>query len=371
MHSIFRQSRGLFFTHPNICRFVCKALNIQNVREELKNKYYKYILDPSCGSGTFLIEALRLIFKDYSIEDIKENALKILLGIDNEPRATALCKVNMVIHGDGSANIYTRNALLPLDNLPLIREESHILRGQKCTPESIKENYGVDFIITNPPFSLEIRQDQYNHFRMKEFLNFKKGITTASECLFAERWYQLLNPKGRLGAVLPFSLFDSNEYLEARLLFICYFRIVAIVGLPEHAFAPHAQQRTVLVFAERRSLEDSNQLFEKINKIDEFINDVKNEKIIFYDAKNIGYVRIKKKKTVSTININENDLTDEIAKIIAKAFDGNYEQSPKITIKTLEEIYKERGLVLTPTFLESMSDLELSKFSLDEKMGNW
>ncbi|MEO0269687.1 MAG: hypothetical protein ABIN73_08120 [candidate division WOR-3 bacterium] len=36
MHSIFRQSRGLFFTHPNICRFVCKALNIQKAGEELK-----------------------------------------------------------------------------------------------------------------------------------------------------------------------------------------------------------------------------------------------------------------------------------------------------------------------------------------------
>lgn len=113
----------------------------------------------------------------------------------------------MVIHGDGSANVYTRNVLLPLDNLPLpFIKEPYILRDQGCTAESLKENYGVDFIITNPPFSLEIRQDQYNHFKMKEILNFKKGITNASECLFAERWYQLLNPNGRLGAVLPFSL---------------------------------------------------------------------------------------------------------------------------------------------------------------------
>ncbi|MEN3013450.1 MAG: N-6 DNA methylase [Endomicrobiia bacterium] len=353
MHSIFRQSRALFFTHPNICRFVCKALNIQKLGEEIKKKNYKYILDPSCGSGTFLIEALRLIFKDYQIEDIKENALKIIFGIDNEQRATSLCKVNMVIHGDGSANIYTRDALLPLDSLPLpFIKETYILRNGECTPESIKENHGVDFIITNPPFSLEIRQDGYSNFRMKEFLSFKRGITNASECIFAERWYQLLNPKGKLGAVLPFSIFDSNEYFKAKLLFLSYFKIIAIIGLPEHAFAPHAQQRTLLVFAERRSLEESNQLFYKINKIDEFIDIIKNEKIIFYDAKNIGYVRTKKKKTVNTIQIKKNDLTDELAEIISSAFDGKYRECLGITIKTLEEIYTKRKFILTPTFSE-------------------
>ncbi|MEO0223923.1 MAG: N-6 DNA methylase [candidate division WOR-3 bacterium] len=368
MHSIFRQSRGLFFTHPNICRFVCKALNIQKVAEDLKKKNYKYILDPSCGSGTFLIEALRLIFKDYPIEDIKENALKILFGIDNEPRAVALCKVNMVIHGDGSANVYTRNVLLPLDNLPLpFIKEPYILRNHGCTLESIKEGHGVDFIITNPPFSLEIRQDQYNHFKIKEFLNFKKGVTYASECLFVERWYQLLNPKGRLGAVLPFSLFDSEEYLRPRLLFLCYFRVIAVVGLPEHAFAPHAQQRTVLVFAEKRSLKESNNLFSKIDRIDEFVKAVKNEKIIFYDAKNIGYVRTKKRKTVNTINIEDNDLTDEIANIIAQAFDGNYQQNSRVLVKTLGEIYKERGLVLIPTFFNEQNLSSSKIFSLDQE----
>lgn len=368
LHSIFRQSRGLFFTHPNICRFVCKALNIQKIGEELKKKNYKYILDPSCGSGTFLIEALRLIFKDYPIEDIKENALKILFGADNEPRATALCKVNMVIHGDGSANIYTRNALLPLDNLPLpFIKEPYILRGQGCTPESIKEGHGVDFIITNPPFSLEIRRDQYNHFKMKEFLDFKKGISTASECLFAERWYQLLNPKGTLGAVLPFSLFDSNEYLKARLLFLCYFEIIAIVGLPEHAFAPHAQQRTVLVFAKTRPLKESNQLFNKMQEVDQFINAIKNEKIIFYDAKNIGYVRIKKRKTVSTINIKENDLTDKIANTIAGAFEENCTKNIRVATKTLGEIYdRDKKLVLTPTFTSNNNLSQLEKFSLEK-----
>ena len=366
MHSIFRQSRGLFFTHPNICRFVCKAVNIQKVAEDLKNGDYKYILDPSCGSGTFLIEALRLIFKDYQIDEIKSNALKLIFGIDNEPNATKLCKVNMVIHGDGSANIYNRNALEPLRSLPLpfIREE-YILREQECTFETLKEGHGVDFIITNPPFSLEIKQDQYNHFRMKKFLTFRRGVSYASECLFIERWYQLLNPKGRLGAVLPASIFESNEYLKPRLLFLCYFKIKAIVGLPEYAFSPHARQRTLLVFAERRPLDESNNLFRKIDNIEEFIKVIGKEKLLFYDAKNIGYTRMKVSKTVSTIDIGGNELTDERANIIAKAFEGNYSQTDPFVVKSLEEIYNEnKSLILTPNFFQSLISLET--FKLEE-----
>jgi type I restriction enzyme M protein len=374
MHSIFRQSRGLFFTHPNICRFVCKSLDIQSLNSRIKNRDYKYILDPSCGSGTFLIEALRLIFKDYEISKIKEDATKILFGLDNEPRATSLCKVNMVIHGDGSANIHTRDALAPLENLPLpFIKSSHIQKGIDVTPEMMKDRHGVDFIITNPPFSLEIKREDYPHFRMKEFLNFKKNTTTASECLFIERWYQLLNEGGKVGAVLPISIFDGTEYMNARLLLLCYFKIVALVGLPEHAFAPHAQQKTVLMFGIKRLTEESNRLFNKIKSIDSFINDIKNEKIIFYNANNIGYIRIKKGKSVQTLKVDKNDLTDEISNIIADAFNGvynNIKNSGNIIVKTIGELYKEHNgdLILSPEAVYNiLVSTKRSCFSLEDK----
>jgi len=354
MHSIFRQSRGLFFTQSNICRFVCKAVNVEKIRENLKQKdaNYIYILDPSCGSGTFLIEALKLIFKGYSIEKIKEDALKILFGMDNNETATALCKVNMVIHGDGSANIYTRNALSSLYHLPFpnVRHISIQTFDEGCTFQVLKEGHGFDIIITNPPFSLEIKREEYPHFCMRFFVPFKNNTTTASECFFVERWFQLLNPEGRIGAVLPFSLFDSPDYLQARLLFLCYFRIIAMVGLPEHAFAPHAQQRTVLVFAKRRKLNISNDLFKNINNPPEqFIQPIKEEKIIFYDAKNIGYVRKKRGKTAITVETSKNDLSDDIANIIASAFENDiHTGNEKIEILTLEELLTKRNLNLTP-----------------------
>lgn len=353
MHSIFRQSRGLFFTHPNICRFVCKALNIQKVGEGLKKKEYKYILDPSCGSGTFLIEALRLIFKDCSIKDIEVNAPKILFGIDNEPNAVTLCKVNMVIHGDGSANIKKRDALDKLSSLPFpnIKNDTIEELNDACTYEIIKERWGFDFIITNPPFSLEIGGG-YPHFVTNEFVPFKGFVTKASECFFIERWFQLLNPGGKIGVVLPASILDSAEYFNARLLLLSYFSIFAVIELPDFAFAPHAQQKTYLVFGKRRSLGDANKLFKllKEKKFEDFIEIIKSEKILFYKAIDIGYVRIKKGKTVITKTTQGNDLSDELAHKISEMAEGRFPENSdeKLYIQTIEQIYEQdKNLNLT------------------------
>jgi len=59
---------------------------------------------------------------------------------------------------------------------------------------------------------------------------------------------------------------------------LCYFRVYAIIGLPEHAFSPHAQQKTVLLFAEKRSLKEANKLFANLKQpIDKFIEPIKEE----------------------------------------------------------------------------------------------
>jgi type I restriction enzyme M protein len=379
MHSIYIQSQGLFFTHPNICRFACKAVDVESIKGGMEKGDIKYVLDPSCGSGTFLIEALRLIFKNYPIERIKEDARKILFGIDNSETAIKLCKVNMAIHGDGSANIHIGDALSSLEYWPFSNTTKDTVQksNEWCTFQVLKQDRGFDFIISNPPFSLEIQKMDYKDiYRMTEFAPFRGDTTTASECFFAERWFQLLNPGGRIGVVLPFSLFDSSDYLKARLLFLCYFNIVAIVGLPEHAFAPHAQQRTVLVFAKRRELNKSNELFyhmlehinEKDIRIEQLIDPIKDEKIIFYDAKNIGYVRQKKQKTVVTYQISENDLSEDIANIIVEAFKGKIpENSEKVEVLTLQELATKRKFNLTPVSSQA-SNLSKKTFTIGQ---NW
>lgn len=320
MHNLYRQERGTFFTHPNICKFVCKAVGVEKVKEGLSKNDYRYVLDPSCGSGTFLIEALKIIFDSYPLEDIAKDARKVLFGIDVGSVPVTLVKVNMVLHGDGAANIYERNALEPLASLPLPFVRSNIQNQDGCTKEVLVDGTGCDFILTNPPFSLQLKEEEIKHFVMSSFVPYRNGYTEASECIFIERWFQLLNPYGRLGAVLPIAIFDSKEYANARRLFLCYFKPVAVVLLPENAFHPFAAQKTVLVFAERRPLEYANRMF---TDKDFFLQKVKEEKILIYRAEYLGYFRRTTGGVTYTEQIELNDLTDELAKRIKNLFENN------------------------------------------------
>ncbi|MEM4066966.1 MAG: N-6 DNA methylase [Candidatus Micrarchaeaceae archaeon] len=355
MHEIFRQSKGMFFTHPNICRFVAKAVGVAKIKDDIDKGNVLYVLDPSCGSGTFLISALTEVFSGKSPIEIRKQAMKILYGIDASKDVISIAKVNMVMHGDGSANIYQQDALVPLSDLPF--RNTKFVNVEKfedgCTREVIKEGKGFDFILTNPPFSLNIKKDAVRHFVMKSFVFWNNGSTNASECFFVERWFQLLNENGRVGAVLPIAIFDSPEYSLALKLIICYFRIVAIIGLPEHAFQPFASQKTVLFFATRRSLKQANDLYKLLDDDKSFIDKIKDENIILYDIKNIGYRRVKRSKAVYTETIKENDLGKDIIRSIQDAFnDGKFSEYAV----NIEDIYSKIGkLMLSPTFTVDIS----------------
>ncbi len=367
-HSTFKQARGMFFTHPSIARFVCKALGLG------KNKRHIRILDPSCGSGTFLIEAMKLMFEGCSLDETSNLAGKTLFGIDNNPTAVALCKLNMVAHGDGSANIAVGDALSTLPNLPLpnIATNSVIkLDNNACTTVVVKDDTGFDYIITNPPFSLEFKRtdDVLKQFIMSNYIPYKNDVTTASECLFLERWFQLLVTGGIVGAVLPISIFDSADYIKARQLLLCYFRIYAIIGLPEHAFSPHAQQKTVLLFAVKRPLEEANKLFASFKQSTEsFMELIKEEKIIFFDAKDIGYVRKKSQKTVITRETQNNNLTDNLANYIYEYIESNTVKpaTSPVTVLSLEELSQDTAFNLSPTALLQLKKPTESTFTLKD-----
>ena len=60
----FKQEKGQFFTHTNIVRFIICALQMDEWVIEALNQpspHLLYIMDPACGSGTFLVEAMKLI----------------------------------------------------------------------------------------------------------------------------------------------------------------------------------------------------------------------------------------------------------------------------------------------------------------------
>jgi type I restriction enzyme M protein len=263
----FKQSKGQFFTHPNIVNFIIKALSLEDLAIQKINEESSlpFIIDPSCGSGTFLIESMKTITnhvlknadnlqKNRNVEEFIASkfpknrkhawAEKYLYGLDfNEDLAMAT-KINMVMHGDGSGNIESEDALSRFDSFLDILLK--IEKQSSVYPKPVNEQF--DVLMSNPPFSITLRKE------LEEDLPNLFAYTTKddSENSFIERWYQLLKPKGRLGAVLPESVFDTTDNKKIRLFLYRFFWIKAVVSLPSLAFEPYTSTRTSILIAQKK-----------------------------------------------------------------------------------------------------------------------
>jgi type I restriction enzyme M protein len=276
----FKQEKGQFFTHTNIVRFILYALGLDEWAVESINGVSPrllYIIDPACGSGTFLIEAMKLI--TYSILHSKKSQLRktgnvrdyvqewfqpssenknihnrwareFAYGIDDNDDLVMATKVNMILHGDGNANIEKADGLADFERYR--RDRARVKKVDPNYPYKWPRNEQFDCIISNPPFSLKEDSRTLANYATRFAYAEKKN----SENLFIERWYQFLKEGGRLGVVLPDSVFDTNENLYIRTFLYRFFHIKAVVSLPQVAFQPYTPTKTSLLFAAKKTKQE-------------------------------------------------------------------------------------------------------------------
>ena len=85
------------FTPDHITHFMCKIADI--------NKNTK-VLDPTCGSGSFIVQALIQELYECETDAEKDKVKKDnIYGIEVEEKAFGLATTNMLIHGDGNTNV--------------------------------------------------------------------------------------------------------------------------------------------------------------------------------------------------------------------------------------------------------------------------
>jgi len=64
------------------------------------------VLDTCCGTGRFLISAMKKMTEGVSEEERKKILEKSLIGVEQEPSMFALAVSNMILWGDGKTNLY-------------------------------------------------------------------------------------------------------------------------------------------------------------------------------------------------------------------------------------------------------------------------
>lgn len=278
----FKQSKGQFFTHINIVRFMLYAMQTDKlaIKRIKEDKELPYMIDPSAGSGTFLIEYMKFITQNMKYRNRNADGYNALLGTARAVKDKVLsdwfypnrrenkwaqtyiygseinfnlgtaAKVNMILHGDGSTNIFVKDGLLPFSKYEKETAPNALHGSDKNELYQNREVNGqFDLILTNPPFSVELDNDTKKSVKHDFMFGEKKN----SENLFVERWYQLLRENGRLAAVLPESVFDTTENKYIRLFLYKYFTIKAVVSLPQISFEPYTSTKTSILFAQKKT----------------------------------------------------------------------------------------------------------------------
>ena len=271
----FKQTKGQFFTHIHIVKFLLWGLQLDKLAIDRINNDLEipYLIDPSAGSGTFLIEYMKFITKNLKYRfknklndtrDIEDNyhqwfmpdhrenkwAKDYIYGSEINFNLGTATKVNMILHGDGSTNIFVKDGLLPFKYYDKETSPNFLKQYEPDNLYSDKEvNKQFDVIISNPPFSVDLDNETKKNVKREFVFGDKKN----SENLFVERWYQLLKPNGRFGVVLPESVFDTTENKYIRLFIYKYFKVKAVVSLPQITFQPYTSTKTSLLFCTKEN----------------------------------------------------------------------------------------------------------------------
>lgn len=231
----FKGTAGQYFTPLNIVRFMVECFDIR--QDDL-------VLDPSCGSGGFLLQTLQYMQEKSKKLDGEYNqkrfwhsfAEKNLYGIEISGGISQTAKMNMIIHDDGHTNVITADGLDSFENF--IKKNN---KFQKNT---------FNFIFTNPPFgsSIPASKPYFEDFSFaKSEVHFIDKIidkkspkdlsAQKSEILFLERYFEFLKEGGIVACVLPDGILTNSSLQNVRDYLLERFYLLASFSLPQHTFS--------------------------------------------------------------------------------------------------------------------------------------
>lgn len=273
--SNLRGDRGEFFTPRNACRMAVRMVN---------PRPHERLLDPSCGTGGFLITAMnhslaRIEAEERSswldptrgTEEERQELYRArteylstkVHGLDLNPGLVRAAKMNMVMNNDGSGGLWQANSLAnPRTWIP--EAAGRVQLGS------------IDVIVANPPFGANILiddheiLDQYDlagiwdrhpdgRWRIRLDAQGRKVLqkNQPPEILFIERCVQFLTPgTGRMALVIPNGILNNPALGYVRAWLMQNTQILAVVDMARELFQPKNDTQTSMILARRLSAEE-------------------------------------------------------------------------------------------------------------------
>jgi type I restriction enzyme M protein len=246
--------QGQFFTPRNVVKMV-----VDMIDPGIDDR----IIDPACGSGGFLVESLRHVWKKVEEQGATYNwpddqvyaqkqkvAIDNFRGIDKDEFLAKVAKAYMAILGDGRGGVYCENSL----DTP---------KNWNAKARNAVSLGSFNVVVTNPPYGKKLRiadaellsqYDMGHEWEEGENLTFTRGQVLESQTpqiLFIERCLSLLQDGGKLGIVLLESIFGMPKYRHVVQYLTQHTKLLALVSMPENLFQPHTHAKTCVVICEK------------------------------------------------------------------------------------------------------------------------
>ncbi|RCK61552.1 type I restriction-modification system subunit M [Microbacterium sorbitolivorans] len=195
------KSKGQFYTPAEVSRVVAKVVGINS-----STRQYETVYDAACGSGSLLLKAA----------DEAPNGMTIY-GQEKDNATWALSKMNMILHGNETAEIYKGDTIT----------NPQLTRGTELQK--------FDYVVMNPPFSVK----SWTNGLEEHYGRFEYGMPPEKNGDYAFLLHALtsLKSEGKAAVILPHGvLFRGNAEANIRRELLKRGFIKGIIGLPANLF---------------------------------------------------------------------------------------------------------------------------------------
>lgn len=295
-----RGDRGEFFTPHPIVRLAVEMID---------PKPNEKVIDPACGSGGFLIQAINHVQQNNPKLDEASFVQEKITGIEFNPDVALSAMIRLVFEGGTGSEIVCANALI----------------------EDEKLNNSFDIVLTNPPFGNKGKVEDQKI--LKSYLLARKWNKTATnewevsktvlagqspDVLFIEKSIKLLRAGGRMAIVLPDGLLQNISNGHIRYWLRSQAKILGVISIPQEAFVPYGTGiKTSLLVVQKLPANNDSCFMAQIKKMG---YDVKGQTL--YKRNESGVIA----RTKSGLPIVDDDIND-ISKSFSSFINGEFEQN--------------------------------------------
>ncbi len=208
-----RAKFGVYYTPPALASRILGQLPFEEIEPSRR-----HVLDPSCGSGTFLVAAYDRLCNiaplDLDLFEVHEDTSRRLTGIDIDPLAVEIARLALLLNAMPAGNGW------------------HVRQGD-ALDASLPETATV--VVSNPPWR-DIRSEH--------------GRRTQVADRFINRMLAMVESNGFLATVLPAGWLSSRTSKPVRREIEAQCGLLEIWRLPQDTF-PRADVDVAVVLAQR------------------------------------------------------------------------------------------------------------------------